>query len=49
MAAIGKWADRWVSDEDLTRSAAHEPEKSNRTIRGVKPSKAPRARTSKRR
>jgi DNA-binding HxlR family transcriptional regulator len=47
MAAIGKWATRWVSDEDLTRAApssAQRPSPSRPKVR-----KAARARAAKRR
>lgn len=50
MAAIGKWATKWVSEEDLTRAEASEAEPSPRSRSKVaKAPKNPRARAAKRR
>lgn len=50
MAAIGKWATKWVSEEDLTRAEASEAEPSPRSRSKVaKAPKPPRARAAKRR
>jgi DNA-binding HxlR family transcriptional regulator len=49
--AIGKWATRWISDEDLARNAgtpATETSRRQTQAARTAPSKRPRARTGKR-
>ena len=49
--AIGKWATRWITDEDLARNAgppASEPSRRQTQAARTAPSKRPRARTGKR-
>jgi DNA-binding HxlR family transcriptional regulator len=50
--AIGKWATRWISEEDLARHAGTPPaeaaRRQPRTSRAVTSKRGPRARTGKR-